>query len=423
MSNKNKAKLFLRLKVNFLNLYTSIIAKDSWKKIKKCDVLLLKHDNNHNYLYENKKYSTLIDSIAYFYEKNGYTYQTVAKPFSRFIGEGVSGKPLSVNSSYFIYGVLNKVFKKLFNSNVFNRTSLWIRVLERAKPTIVIGVQPDMYTCQACYLANIPVYDLQHGAIESSVRHYSSVKVLSDPSYALPSGFLLWNKNSKETLRRLMNIDKNLFVVGHPFLSRFQKNLDDDRLVKSAFDEWNAPFVNNKPNILVTTQYGLKEYYKTDFDILPRELIELIKETQDIYNFFLRAHPVDRNKQISFFIDEFSEYSNSINFIEVTEMPLPILLSYTSLHITYHSAVTLECSMYGLKTILLNPELGEGRTLETLFLDERENGLAELVTINKDKMSESIKNSLDDSQQFDEMYLNTELEFLKLYERNGLPYE
>lgn len=363
--------------------------KDNWEKINKADILLLRHDVDCGIMYNNKKYSTLVNSIEYLYNRCGYTCVTVAKPYSKDIQNSFS-EIYSINRTYFVF----TLFEKLFNKN--KKINLWIKILKKSQIKVVIGIQPDLYLCKACIEIEIPIYSLQHGAIESDIRCYTDIKYKKNNNYIQPTGFLVWDEDSLFTLKK-SNLDiTNSYIIGHPFIYRFIKQYNDDIYIKNLEEYSNIFEQNDKPNILITTQWGLKDYYNTEFDLLPRELIEVIKQTSGNYNYYIRLHPVNKAKQLNSICESLDINKYNINVKEVTEMPLPFVLKQISLHITFHSAVTKECCFFGINTLLLNQAIKDGGRLETLYLYERIKGYAKIIEIEQniilDEISKNQKN-------------------------------
>jgi len=407
--NKTYHAVYSNIKNKLLIIYILITTRDSWKKIKKCSVLLIRQDNDCGYTFENKKYSTLIDSTKFFFENNGYRCETIAAPYSRYIGKETHSFALSMNRSYFFFTLLSKIV----NTKSFDRVNLWKKLLELSKPSIIIGIQPDLYLCKASLIQGIAVYDLQHGSIESSIRYYSSFSNIKGFERVKPTGFLLWDSASKRIIENSNIAKPNTIIVEHPFMFRFKKKSKIDKLVNDANEQWQSTFNNDKPNILITMQWGLREIYNTKFDFLPIEIFNIINQTKNKYNYFIRAHPVNQIEQINFLKKKFIRDQGSVNVIDATKMPLPILLFNSNLHITHHSAVTIEASYYGVKTLLLNSLMAEGCILEDLFSYQRNNGFAELVNVNEYEINKAIENNLLLSKK-KSSGVNTEEVFLSL---------
>jgi hypothetical protein len=322
-------------------MYIALIARDNWQKVNKCDALLWRHDNDCGYIYKGKKYSVLIDTIKDIYEERGFITQVIAIPYAKYINSNSYSNAFSINSTYFYYDfickMLNKFLSGKFNiDKKCNRVEFYSKILNLSMPKIVIGIQPDIYLCEACSLLNIPIYDMQHGNIESSRILYSG--------YKFTPKFLTWDESSKNILKETFSNNIDIIVVGHPFLNRFRDMDIKDILVHDCINEYKIKKINDNKNILVSIRTETGESFK----FMPEVLINFIKNTATQYNYFIRAHPINQEEQLNFLNKEFSTYKN-INFIEATRIPLPLLLNSIDFHITYHSAVAIECALVGIK--------------------------------------------------------------------------
>lgn len=380
------------------------LKRSTWKELPSCDVLLLRHDNDCGINFDGKKYSALIDSLCYLFTRNGYRCSTVVLPFSENIDNNYS-KVYAIDKEYVIHSLLGKFyFTRLFGLHNRYIINIWSKIIKRTKAKIVIGIQPDIFVCSAGSLSSVPVYDLQHGCIESSVRFYNNYK-------CQPYGFLTWDQNSLNILvDNGLNTSTSL-VLGHPFIYRFHvKNIDDIFVAK--YVECNVT-ENDLENILITTQPNLDTYYNAGFKVLPQELIDLIYETKDSYNYFIRVHPVLKEIYIDKIYTIFKGISSSLQIDKATNIPLPALLSSIDLHITYHSAVVKECSQFGINSILLSPEIKKGGKLESLFAYEISQGIAKVVEINKNKILSEIEGFLINNKA-NEKIVNSEKVLLNL---------
>ena len=266
------------------------------------------------------------------------------------------------------------------------RTMLWQRVLNHVKPELVIGIQPDVSLCRACRMSNIPVYDFQHGIIASDHLWYG--KKLKDVAGGdLPTGFLCWDKNSANVLAQWApSRGLSVCVVGNPWFQRFQYPVEKDQLVQDALVKGRI-FTNNRPTILVSLQWGLHlHYYQgSDFNkVMCKALETVIKKTHDKYNWLLRLHPVQkRGAEAQYCEDylsrEFGDYP-TVEWHKVSRFPLPLVLNESDLHITDMSTVVIEAAWLRVPSALLNPCLNKGGTLENLFQQERQAGIATVLS-------------------------------------------
>jgi hypothetical protein len=136
--------------------------------------------------------------------------------------------------------------------------------------------------------------------------------------------------------------------------------------------------------ILVTLQWDLErdqDYRQTGLSI---ELLYFIKEFGQAFDWWLRIHPVmlqDNRRGViySTMEDEFVDHEN-VFWEHCTDLPLPVVLAQTDLHLTLNSAVTIEAGWFGIKTALLGSNTTQ---LKEWFAEELKSGIAEIVPAEK----------------------------------------
>lgn len=349
------------------------------------DALLVRHDTDCGYTYNGVAYSHILDSVADALDGMGRTRCTVASPYSRLVGKKAYGSPVCINQEYALATISSRIgfSGDRIRRNVRAKKKIWERVIETASPKVIIGIAPGPELCWAANDLGIPVYDIQHGAINDGHAYYKKI-LREGPAKYVPTGFLCWDETAARTLDWVSARGGEVYIVGNPWFSRFIKRKGGDRLVDDAMSR-NTLSSTGKKNILVTLQWGLREFFGDPnyYEILPPALIQAIKTSEDKYNWLLRLHPVQvrgdaKGHVISFLQDTFGG-SSRVRWMEPTAQPLPQLLSRCDLHITDCGSTTIEAAWYGIPTALLNSRYGVGEVLEEYFLLERSVGLATCV--------------------------------------------
>lgn len=373
-------------------LFFAMRHKDGWRGLKESDVLVARHDADCGYQYDEKSYSPIVDSIVEICFSKNLSVQSIATPFSQLTGGQAFNSPMAFNRSFFVVALLVRVLSIVLgrkNSKRFGdsrKTAIWLEVLKRVKPKIVIGVQPDVGLCRACRVLNISVYDIQHGAIGVGDKWYGDILPKTATDSDLPSGFLCWDQQSTWDLKNWApNRGMTISVVGNPWFQRFQYPDDNDALVQDAAKSGHI-FSDEKPVILVALQWGLHLHYypEKDFNkVMCKALESVIKRTHGRYNWLLRLHPVqlsgDEGRLCENYLSREFGGLPGVEWHRASLIPLPLLLSQVDLHITDMSAVVISASLFGVSSALLNPYLNEGGGLEKLYKYERESGVATVV--------------------------------------------
>src|SRR5690606_684011 len=129
----------------------------------------------------------------------------------------------------------------------------------------VVGIQPEPALCLACARNGIPVFDYQHGVINSQHPSYNENWVQSKHKDELPTGIFCWDEPTAKYLREWCSrAGIKVFTAGQPWVDRFLKQkapIDKDMpFIQSCVD---APTLRNeKRKVLVTLQWGLDRFYE-----------------------------------------------------------------------------------------------------------------------------------------------------------------
>lgn len=389
-----------------LNSINGFFTPDSWQKLGPCDVLLIRHDHDCGYNFNGKPYAQFIDSLGELISKQNLTLKTIATPFSKLTGEKAFNSPVSYNRAALFHTLIGKTTGLLLGRSKGEkiagklRTNLWLKMLDKAKPRVVIGIQPDNYACRASKKMGIPVYDLQHGVIEGEIIYYGEKFRKNSPPEDLPTGILCWDNPSTSEIKKWS--DKKgveVLIIGNPWFMRFIDQRDDDVLVKE-FKDIKPIFKESKPVILVSLQWGLDVYYKNPgFNmVMIDELEKVILETANSYNWMLRLHPVqlrgkEGGKALEYLDRTFGKL-DSVEWKKSSSLPLPLVLKQTDLHITDMSTTVIEAAWLGIKSALLNICICPGGIFEDLYIFERTNGLADVLKHDEKLIRKWIENNI-----------------------------
>lgn len=391
----------------FLTQVNGILVKDTWKEIKKCDILLVRHDHDCGYLLENQAYAHLLDSLGDLFRKNGVVIESLATPFSVLTGSKAHGNPRSYNRLHFntnVLGflgslILGRNWKKEWHQKKIKDFSY--KLLQRCKPKIIIGIQPDSNLCQAAKYQGIKVYDLQHGVITKDNKYYGYKHLNGIDSSLLPDCYLCWNRNSQNVIDTWAKVKKiETRVIGNPWFSRFLNDNDSDILVKNERKKHDAPS-ERKYRILVTLQWGFYKLTSTDDTnqiFMPKGLEDVILKTIDSYDWIVRLHPVqlrgsERKKSIAYLNEVFgNRYAEK--WISESEIPLPLLFENVSCHITHSSTVVIEASWYNIPSALIRKDVADYEN-NNHYEHEISIGIAELICDNQKDIQKWIENKIN----------------------------
>jgi hypothetical protein len=394
--------------------YSTFLLDSKWDYFCQADILVLRHDVDCGYNFNDKAYSPIIDSIVEDCFRAGFSVFSFATPFSVLVEEKAYNSPAVLNRSFFLVALIGRLLRLTIGKNksakwkASQKTKLWNRVLERVKPKLIIGIQPDLSLCRASKKLNVPVYDFQHGVIASDHWWYGIKLRHEIDEMELPSGFLCWDDNSKEALEQWApSKGASVSVVGHPWFERFQVADEKDHLVQTVLKQ-SQIFDNDLPTILVSLQWGLHIHYYKDNEfnkIMCQALETTIKETSHRYNWLLRLHPVQLRGQEAQFCENYlnQNFGDLINveWRKTSLLPLPVVIKQSDLHITDMSTVVIEAAWLGVPSALLNPYLADGERLQSLFQNERCSGMASLVPSEVKAIELWIENTYEGKRNFE----------------------
>ena len=379
---------------------------DSWQHINPCDVLLVRGDSDCGYRYDGKAYAQLIDSFGELCINHGLSVSSVAIQNPRFIGDLAQFSPVCFDRSLMRIIKIGKIIEMIHGYKIgkewieFHRTDLWCQILKKARPKCIIGIQPDEFLCRAGKLQQIPVYDLQHGIITNEDPYYKEFYRMETPAENLPVGFLCWDDQGADPILKWAP-DKGIrvLIVGNPWFMRFARTQPGDELVNKASVKENL-IGDNRPCILVSLQYKISEFAPGQIynGVMVDSLEKVILNTGELFTWIVRVHPVQLSGIES---KETFDYLTTTFGIERTRMwlassliPLPVVLKKADLHITFSSAVVVEAAWMGIRSGLLNKNIGQDGISEDWFSYERNRGMAEVIPQNPDIIKQWIIDTL-----------------------------
>jgi hypothetical protein len=263
---------------------------------------------------------------------------------------------------------------------------LWKKLLRRAAPRIVIGINPDPALCRAGRHLAIPVFDLQHGLIGNGTPWYATMATAPAGADYLPAGILCWDEGSAaEVTRWAAAHDVAVPILGNPWVARFLEPAPEDELVASALTGLPGT-AGERPRILVSLQWGLADLYyrEASFNgVMVDALEKAILATADRFQWLLRLHPVQLRGGTSTSVRGYLERTfgalPGVEWQISSVMALPALLRSVAAHVTDSSSVVAEAARMGIPSAMLNLSLGSGGIFEHGFAEERKAGLAELI--------------------------------------------
>lgn len=391
---------------HFIFLLNTLRTTDTWQHINPCDVLLVRADGDCGYRYEGKAYAQIIDSFGELCINHNLSVSSVAIQNPRLIGDLAQFSPVCFDRSLMRIIIIGKIIEMFYGYTIgkewikSHHIDLWCQILKKSGPRYIIGIQPDEFLCRAGKLLNIPVFDLQHGLNTDESPYYGELYQTGMPPENLPTGFLCWDDQSTEPITKWAS-SKGIRVlnVGNPWFLRFVRVQAGDELVNKAISDANI-FIDDRPRILVTLQWNMAKVGQGQVfnGVMTDALETVILNTGELFTWIIRVHPVQLNgverEATFYYLKKTFGIERTLEWLKASWIPLPVVLRKTDLHITFSSAVVVEAAWMGLRSGLLNNQIGRDGTSKDWFSYERNIGMAEVLPQDPDIIKQWIIDTL-----------------------------
>jgi len=370
-----KKKSLVKLLPIQLKNFIKFIIGNLWVfyKIKKVENIFVSGDS-HRTKFKNKDFNKFFDSLihldekyedSYFLEYGSANYDNLYNSHKVFnVAKYVyyySSFRKSVNKMKFNLSGLSSFFEDLkndeqlcnvdFNINLEStllkmkdlslRIKFFTKIFKLSKPKriyILCYYSLDvMAIVAAANFLKIETIEMQHGPQVDEHLCYGSWSNIPDSGYSvLPRVFWCWDYFSSKAIDRWSskNVLYDYFIGGHPWIN----------FLKSQNIEYN--FSDYIVYTLQPSPYTLE-------DIFSDKLIRTIKKTKE--KWVIRLHP--RQDVSILHVEELLQQKGVIDKIilrDVSEYPLPIVLSNAKVHVTHSSGSTLEALSYNIPCLVIN---------------------------------------------------------------------
>ncbi len=372
LSLKAKMKLLISKFRFYLDVVKMGLSVDQHKNLIKCDLLFICHDADRPLKLNGAAYAPLIDSVREDFEQRGFKCISVAHYGSKLTGSKAFGYSISLNRKYLYYLIIGKLFTFLRLATFFQMPNFYNYLLKKTTPKVIIAIGTTAPLCKLARANGILVVELLHGT------GYKFIPWGWDKREAknLPNLILSLDETSSLSLSPLLRLDIKIFTIPNPFLKRF---------LPTKFDllpnEWKVVFGNGyKKKILISLSWGYWGDHDefTEFsDVLTNglfydELADLIKSEQNIFWCF-RLHPVqmalDKYRDLRKFLDDFVKANINCEWIQTSNLPLPVVATNCSGNITMASMSSYDVAAMGVPSLMLCPTIQQGGIHEDWFED------------------------------------------------------
>lgn len=209
---------------------------------------------------------------------------------------------------------------------------------------ILCYYKPEMYAmCLAAAECGVKTYDIQHGGQGELHIAYANFNNVPKEGYKImPEVFWCWDNSSAEVISKWTRRQSfhTVVVKGNPWVQHCLK-------MDEVQPELN--FHSREKIILYTLQpIGDK--------IIDSYILEAIKETPEGFSWWLRLHPrqIEAKERLKEIIAR-HDLLDKVNIEEATSLPLPVILTKSSVHISKFSGAVVEAALIGKHTIIIDP--------------------------------------------------------------------
>lgn len=223
----------------------------------------------------------------------------------------------------------------------------------------------------ACHNSKIKSMDVQHGVQGDYHVGYGRWESVPEVGYELlPDYFWLWSKYEKEAIDRwAFRVKRHNSIIGGNVLEEIWKKGKKDFVIHYDKIMRNTKAsCKGKINMLFTAQGIIKE------DVI-KEILKAIKDTQELYNWWIRLHPRNRLAHTSEIKHILGQYGITRYCLKMAnEVPLYSILKVADIHLTSYSSVVCEAARFGVPSVVTS------ESSKILFPYEISTGLAKYAS-------------------------------------------
>ena len=128
-------------------------------------------------------------------------------------------------------------------------------------------------------------------------------------------------------------------------------------------------------------------------------LEKTILATNNSYNWLIKLHQIQSTGKERAMVHRYLEktfgHLSSVEWHKSSSLPLPVLLKYASLHITFYSSVVIEAGWMGVRSAILCKDLCPGGRFDKYYSHERNIGIATVLEQNVDVIKQWIEENIN----------------------------
>lgn len=284
---------------------------------------------NTLFSFESKLLVLLVRNL--FFSKKEIASLKNNKDFTKFINaynarfSTIDKKEIS-KSFYQVY-LSSRLYKRLFKTQKIQKVYVLGYYLSDMYSMVIAGNELQLDT-----------YDIQHGSQGELHVAYNDFSKVPKRGYSLlPKYFLCWNEQSASAINswaEKTNHHKAIFY-GNPW---------ENYNINNGFKYDNLP-----SDIFLVTLQPIGD------NLVEPHLLDVISETKDKYNWFLRLHPrqLHLKSDLNKLLVEY-DLSGFVNVEDAINLPLPKLLQNTRIHFSKFSGSIEEAAAHNVMSLIMD---------------------------------------------------------------------
>ncbi|WP_027405953.1 hypothetical protein [Anaerovibrio sp. RM50] len=200
----------------------------------------------------------------------------------------------------------------------------------------------------------IPTADLQHGNQDSEHYAYGLWPAESKGYQLLPDYFLVWGMREKRNIQKWNTccVDKHIpLITGYPWIDLWK-----NKKIPMGFEK-----EFKKLEAVKDSRCQSHILFSMDYEMPCENVIKLIQSSPPEWQWWIRMHPVMLHHWNEFGqLFEQKLLGCNANWKEASSCPLPALLSFIDLNITYGSTIAILCDEWRIPSIAEDSKVLEG---------------------------------------------------------------
>ncbi|MDH6256027.1 hypothetical protein [Aurantimicrobium minutum] len=372
----------------YKTIVKAIFTSDSVKQMKPTDFLFCSSDADKTDVIAGKHVDRILDPLKLQIQRLGYTFLSLSLPYSEISKQSCLYWSHSINRMFFRGAFLYKFFNKQ-NPHIDFSISIFRNVLSRTKPKAIFCIDTPAALCIAARELEIPIVEVLHGIGYRRVLDTWSRRSLDN----LPTSIIAFDSISTKTFSEYFDGAIPVFQLEQHWNLQFINTVYE---VLGVPTTKSSEVLNNKQHhVLFSMQFGNIENLEIIDSsensaglLIPDNVLRAVELTAGQVQWHFRLHPTQlhsvRHRKFRKKLEEALSPFENAEWQYSSRIPLPVLLSTITHHITLMSMLSYQAAEKGIPSLLMSPTLLPGSINSELFQDLFIEGKAKYLACDAD---------------------------------------